>query len=296
MHSNFAGLTEMLCRLGFQCRTTQGKPLSHQLRYARLLVLPPLTGRYDARRECWRCDPGTLFSREHVQAIVDFLQAGGSLLAFAYRFGDSFTQTNLGDVFAPLGCRLNDDAVFDASAVRQMHPLEIFFDTQPEPLPLNWPRSGAMSVRWRPSATLTFQSGANIWPLVHSPGGRCLSFNRTLRRISFESLPLAVAGRRGRGRFALFGGPHLFESNALGLLRHGDNSKFLLNLVGWLISDDKGVEPPVDAAVAQVAPPPQPALTHVEHYGNGERTIASVERVLRKTGILKALNRVQWMP
>jgi 7-carboxy-7-deazaguanine synthase len=27
MHTNFAGLTEMLCRLGFQCRTTGGEPL-----------------------------------------------------------------------------------------------------------------------------------------------------------------------------------------------------------------------------------------------------------------------------
>ena len=27
MHSNFAGLTEILCRLGFLCRSTAGKPL-----------------------------------------------------------------------------------------------------------------------------------------------------------------------------------------------------------------------------------------------------------------------------
>ena len=296
LHTNFAGLTEMLCRLGFQCRTTEGETLLHQLPRARLLVLPSPTGRYDPRRECWRCDPGALFAHEHVQAILEFPQAGGSLLAFAYRFGDSLTQTNLGDLFAPLGCRLNDDAVFDASAVRNMHPLEIFFDTQPEPLPLNWPRSGAMSVRWRPSATFTFQSGTNIWSIVNSPGGRCLSFNRTVRRISFESLPLAIAGRYRRGRFALFGGPHLFETSALGLLRHGDNSKFLLNLIGWLISEDETVEAPELAAISPAISQPQSGLTHVENYGNGERTIVSVERVLRKTGILKALNRARWMP
>ena len=90
MHSNFAGLTEMLCRLGLQCRTTNGIPLSHHLSQTKLLVLPPPTGRYDPRRERWRCEPGTLFAREHVQDILSFLQSGGNLLAFAYRFGDSF--------------------------------------------------------------------------------------------------------------------------------------------------------------------------------------------------------------
>src|ERR1017187_1333213 len=176
-----------------------------------------------------------------------------------------------------------------------MHPLEIFFDTQPEPLPLNWPRSGAMSVRWRPSATFTFQSGNNLWPLVNSPGGRCLNFNRTLRRISFESLPLSVAGRHGRGRFALFGGPHLFETSPLGLLAHGHNAKFLNNVITWLLKDNDAVETPDISPTTSVIPASQPGLTHVDNYGNGERTIVSVERVLCKTGILKALCRAKWM-
>ena len=296
MHTNFARLTETLCRLGFQCRTTEGESLAQHLPKAKLLVLPSPTGRYDVRRERWRCDPGTLFAQQQVQAILNFLEGGGSLLAFAYRFGDSFTQTNLGDVFAPLGCRLNDDAVIDASAVRQVHPLEIYFDTPVESLPLQWSRAGVTSVRWRPAATFTLVPAENIWPLVLSTGGRCLSFNRTLRRISFESLPLAVAGRHGRGRFALFGGPHLFESSPLGLLAHGDNSKFLNNVITWLLNDKEPVEALAILTIPPSIPTSQTGLVHVESYGNGERTIASVERVLRKTGILKALCRAKWMP
>ncbi len=296
MHTNFAGMTEMLCRLGFQCRTTEGEPLAQHLPKAKLLVLPSPTGRYDVRRERWRCDPGTLFAQQQVQAILNFLESGGCLLAFAYRFGDSFTQTNLGDVFAPLGCRLNDDAVIDASAVRQVHPLEIYFDTPTESLPLSWSRAGVTAVRWRPAATFTLVPADNIWPLVLSTGGRCLSFNRTLRCISFESLPLAVAGRHGRGRFALFGGPHLFESSPLGLLAHGDNTKFLNNVIGWLLKENEAVEAPENSNTTPAIPESQPGLAHVESYGIGERTIASVERVLRKTGILKALCRAKWMP
>jgi len=297
MHTNFAGLTEMLCRLGFRCRTTtNGESLAQHLPKAKLLVLPSPTGRYDVRRERWRCDPSTLFAQQHVQATLNFLESGGSLLAFAYRFGDSFTQTNLGDIFAALGCRLNDDAVIDASAVRQVHPLEIYFDTPLESLPLQWSRAGVAAVRWRPAATFTLVPADNIWPLVLSTGGRCLSFNRTLRRISFESLPLAVAGRHGRGRFALFGGPHLFETSPLGLLAHGDNARFLKNVIAWLRRDNEARELPAGETIPVLIPGSQSGLTHVESYGNGERTISSVERVLRKTGILKALCRARWMP
>ena len=44
MHSNFAGLTEVLCRLGFQCRSTNGHPLAQHLTRARLLIIPSPTG------------------------------------------------------------------------------------------------------------------------------------------------------------------------------------------------------------------------------------------------------------
>ena len=296
LHTNFAGLTEILCRLGFQCRTTHGERLSDLLPQSRLLVLPPPTGRYDSQREQWRCELSSFFTTREVQDVFQFLENGGSLLAFAYRFGDLFTQTNLSDLFTPLGCRLNNDAVIDASAVRQMHPLEIYFDTPADSLPLGWSRTGVATVRWRPSATFTVLSNATVWPLALSPGGCCLSFNRGVRRISFESLPLAVAGRLGRGRFALFGGPHLFETGPLGLLAHGDNTKFLHNVIGWLLSENDNVEITPNSSATTVANQVQPGLTRVENYGNGERTIASVERVLRKTGVLKALSRAKWQP
>ena len=296
MHTNFAGLTEMLCRLGFQCRTTAGQPLPHQLPRTRLLVVPPPTGRYDARREQWRRESSTRFTDQDVLAVADFIQNGGRLLAFAYRFGDSFTQTNLGDVFVALGCRLNDDAVIDARAVRQTTPLEFFFDTLPESLPMSASRIGVTNVRWRPSATFDLLPGATAWPLALSPGGSCLSFNRTLRHICFESLPLAVAGRRGQGRFALFGGPHVFETSSLGLFAHGDNARFLKNVIGWLLDDS-------DCGDLTGTPTGVPdhsetcsEFSRVESRGDGMRTITSVERVLRKTGVLKALNRSRWMP
>jgi hypothetical protein len=165
------------------------------------------------------------------------------LLAFAYRFGDSFTQTNLGDLCLALGCRLNDDAVIDVRALRQTDPLHLHFDTPCESLPRSWSHPGVRNVRWRPGATFTILPGTTAWPLALSTGGSCLSFNRTLRRIRFDSLPIAVVGHHGAGRFALFGGPHLFESSPLGLLAEADNRHFLQNVLAWLQADGVVIEP-----------------------------------------------------
>ena len=294
MHTNFAGVTEALCRLGFQCRTTNGKPLARELSRTRLLVLPTPTGRYNARKERWEAIPSLWFTESEIGAILSFLQSGGRLLAFAYRFGDSFTQANLRDLFGPLGCHLSDDAVIDAVSLRQTHPLQIHFDTTNESLPLNWSRAGVTTVLWRPSATFTILPGATAWPLALSTGGRCLSFNRTLRQISFESLPIAVVGTTGKGRFALFGGPHVFESSPLGLLANQDNARFLENTLHWLLSDNQNE--PVDCPQPPQLDHEGGRLTRVECQGEGERTIASVERLLRKTGVLKALGRAKWMP
>ena len=37
-------------------------------------------------------------------------------------------------------------------------------------------------------------------------------------------------------------------------------------------------------------------LSQVASEGEGERTIASVEKILRQTGVLKALNQAKWLP
>ena len=61
--------------------------------------------------------------------ILRFLDNGGRLLAFAYRFGDAFTRANVDALCEPLGCRLNPDAVIDLTRLRDLHPLQLHFDT-----------------------------------------------------------------------------------------------------------------------------------------------------------------------
>ncbi len=170
LDTNFAGLTEQLCRLGFRCQATDRKPLSDYLPGTRLLVIPPPTGRYNARKEQWRPLATSLFSAGEVRDVLAFLQEGGRVLAFGYRFGDSFTQTNLGELLVPLGCLLNNDAVIDLQELRTVPPLQLHFDTHRDALPVTL-------VRWRPVATFTILPRSTVWPLAPSAGGNCISFN-----------------------------------------------------------------------------------------------------------------------
>jgi hypothetical protein len=298
MHTNYAGVMELLCRLGCTCAQTGRKPSAAQLSDARLLVIPPPTGCYNAAKERWMPNPESLFTGESVRDILRFMQDGGRLLAFAYRFGDWFTQSNLRELLSPLGCLLNDDAVVDLQVLRNTNPLQGFFDTQRSLLPLAWSADGVSTVRWRTMATFTILPGAQARPLALSAGGSCISFNRTFKKISFASLPIAVAGVWGCGRFALFGGPHAFETGRFGLLTSQDNARFLKNVLRWLLDD------------SPACLNPEPTAHHSDgtfFFNNGldvirsgdtngsQQTIAYVERMMRRTGMLKALGRANWM-
>ena len=302
-HTNLAGLAEMLLKLGLDCRSVRPWLLSEQLHRARLLVLPPPTGYYDPTQEHWERLATSLLTASEIRDILRFLDEGGRLLAFAYRFGDAFTQTNLDTLFAPLGCQLNPDAVIDLTLLRDVHPLRFHFETPREVLPLIWSHDGVSTVRWRSLATFALHPGAPVQPLALSPGGCCISFDCVHRRISFLSLPIAVAGRYGQGRFVLFGGPHAFETGPLGLLHTAHNRRFLANVLAWLLADGF-----VESPAVSCEPPPAVTawigllteryrdLCQVEDTGKGAGTVAFVERLLQETGVLKALARPSWMP
>jgi hypothetical protein len=299
MHSNCAGLMEMICRLGCRCATSREPLSATSLSEARLLVIPPPTGCYNAAKERWQPQPECLFSAETVRDILRFVRDGGRLLVFAYRFGDSFTQSNLRELISPLGCLLNDDAVIDLQVLRNINPLEAFFDTPRTLLPLPWSVDGVSTVRWRTMATFTVLPGAQARPLVLSAGGACISFNRTFRKISFASLPIAVAGLHGQGRFALFGGPHAFETGAFGLLASHDNARFLRNVLRWLLDDGAP-----NLVASQTAHHSDGTfffnhgidVIRAEDTNGNQHTVSYVEQMLRRTGVLKALRRAKWMP
>jgi len=104
------------------CVVRRSQTFADLLPNASMLVIPPATGAYNSRKECWRAQSSSLFTVREMAAIINLVPAGGRLLAFSYRFGDSFTQTNLRDLLSPLGCLLNHDAVIDLTRLRITQP------------------------------------------------------------------------------------------------------------------------------------------------------------------------------
>ncbi len=297
-----SGIAQVLTALGVTIKPTEHRPLAELLPGTTLLVIPPPTGSYDTKHERWRRHPSGLFRPDEIAAILRFLQTGGRLLLFAYRFGDSFTQTNLCNLVGPLGCILNDDAVIDIDRIRKEHALQSQFVTPREAVAAPWASRQVQTVAWRSMATFTILPGAKVQPLVLSPGGRCITFNRTFRQISFQSLPIAVAGTYGVGRFVLFGGPHAFETGIFGLLSAGDNASFLQNILRSLVAQtaaglgDATHHRPIDEDHTLAITERWQEFCRVEGQGSGEHLVAFVERMLRQSGILKALGRARWLP
>jgi hypothetical protein len=302
-HTIFSGIADLLSKLGTTCRTTQQRPIAQTLPGASIFIIPTATGTYDARRERWKKHSSALFTPEDISHILRFLQNGGSLLAFAYRFGDSFTQTNVCNLAGPLGCLLNDDAVIDLDQIQTQDPLRSQFSTTSEAFMTPWATHQVQTVLWRSMSTFTILPGAAVHPLVCSPGGRCITFNRTFQHVSFQALPIAVAGRYGAGRFVLFGGPHAFETGIFGLLSAADNAAFLGNVLRWLLLK-RFDEPqwPVhtthteDQFIAETINQQWRDFCRVERQGSGEQLVSFVERMLRQSGILRAISRARWAP
>ena len=81
----------------------------------------------------------------------------------------------------------------------------------------------------------------------------------------------------------------------MGLLAQPDNTRFLHNILDWLLQGAVGAGGP---GLSLVTPPTNTGhdWTGVEARGEGARTIAAMERLLRQTGVFKALSRAKWMP
>src|SRR5262245_3343988 len=82
MHSNFAGLTQLLTQMNCTCAQHSAVRLTNALGEVDVLVIPPPTGTYSAAKECWRLLRTSLFSSDEILEVIRFIYRGGRLLAF----------------------------------------------------------------------------------------------------------------------------------------------------------------------------------------------------------------------
>ena len=136
--TTFAGIARLLGQRGFHCSTITEPLTLSNIRGAAAIVISPPTGVFDPETSTWLHSPFTLFSGEEVHSILSYLEAGGRLIVFSYRWGDAFTKSNVGQLCASLGWCQNDDAVIDLALVEAMHPLLTTFKTEASDFKQPW--------------------------------------------------------------------------------------------------------------------------------------------------------------
>ena len=236
MSSTFSGLAKLFQELGFSCMDHRDRLVSAYLTEVQMLVIPSPTGHFNDSTQQWERDESSLFTPPEIGDILSFLESGGGLVAFTYRFGDSFTKTNLRELTAALGCILNDDVIVDLELLRNTRPFHTSFQTPADCIVQDWARNGVSSVVWRPVSSFTMIVRSPAQPVVLSPKN-CVSVSLDGHRISHESVPICVAGKYGKGAYMLFGGPQAFESSVKGFLDLPGNIKFMSNTLNWLIKN-----------------------------------------------------------
>jgi hypothetical protein len=95
----------------------------------------------------------------------------------------------------------------------------------------------------------------------------------------------------------------VFEIGTFGLLGSADNANFLRHILRWLEGSDplgENLGVPTSPRHPEWHPPllarSSRELAQIECKGRGAGTVLYVERLLRRTGMLKALARASWMP
>ena len=171
--TNFSGIAAAFIERGVDCRPCFGERLVDCLRGARVLVMPPPTGTYDPNEERWMAARQSLLTPAEVAAVVQFLDDGGGLLAFGYRFGDSFTASNLNLLFGALGCRINAHRRGRHPRSRTLCPV---WRTQPIKLsPTLRSGSGNIPTRARTNCSSRASPGAEVSPPTTGAYGRLTS-------------------------------------------------------------------------------------------------------------------------
>ena len=297
LDGSFSGFASILNEHGFSC---VGDDISSSsLKNCNLLVIPPPVGQLNPQTGQWESLETSLFTEHQIDAVLQFVHAGGSLIAFSYRFGDAFSKTNLGALFSPLGCSLNEIAVSKVDCFPcDSHLLTKPFETGPECVPLL--ATEREVVKWRAMTTLNLRPDASCDVLAFTPP-RSVGFNRETHRLFYNSQPLCVGGQYGAGNFTIFGGPHVFETGVYGLLNSIGNQRFARAIIRRLLGNnfkrsDQNLINPLLGPISSNEFSEMWSLLSVDQSAKekGELLVSLADKIFKETGAFHPLGRSVW--
>lgn len=73
-----------------------------------IIIIPHPAGFLNKKSQ-WELDPNSLFQKEEIEIIKQFVKNGGNLILLGHRNGDEFTKTNFNDLADEFGFEFNSD-------------------------------------------------------------------------------------------------------------------------------------------------------------------------------------------
>ena len=180
------------------------------------------------------CPKDCYYTKAEIDHLVQFIRSGGSLLVLAYYWWKSDHDTNIGELTAPFGIKLNDDRLSDPLNYSGNEYVPLCACTVPgmtdKPVAVPW--------------CCSLELGAGAEPVLMSGGGaRSEAVRLEERRIvrKYEatatgSFPTAARARVGGGKVAVVGSWEVFLDKFVEG-REGGNAELLKGVLSWLTTD-----------------------------------------------------------
>jgi len=201
---NYRGLKGLLEEEGFQCIRLVEFPITEdKLEKFDIFVIP--------------CPDQSKFSPAEVDAIVDFVARGGSLLVMSHAGGDPGLRTNLNTITEKFGVSFQNNQVVDErqNFVHSNMPKITRFADHPITQGIN---------------ELCYPAGCGLKVI----GGNAIGVAFASKTAEPPEATIIAAAEFGRGKVVALGSYEIFRDRTAGGLNTAQNALLALNIFNWL--------------------------------------------------------------
>ena len=216
INTNYSMLCDSLRSEGFEVEAYNDYPITEKALRCDVFVLA--------------CPDGSKLAKTEIDAIINFVERGGGLLAISNAGGDRGLRTNLSEVLNKMGIDILSDQVKDDSNNEFNMPTHpVIKDMKEHPIT-------------RGVSEIVIVAGCSVRGSINMKG---IAYTSPVA--DPPNAPVVVAGEYKKGRVVAIGSYRLFSNYGAGLnLRN--NKTFALNIFKWLSRQD------TTKASAQAAP------------------------------------------
>ncbi|HUT81797.1 MAG TPA: DUF4350 domain-containing protein [Candidatus Bathyarchaeia archaeon] len=229
INTNYSMLRDSLRSEGFEVELYNDFPISEKTLRCNVFV--------------FACPDGSKLGKTEIDALLGFLERGGSLLVIGNAGGDRGLRTNMNEILNPCGIEMLSDQVKDENNNEFNMPTHpVIKDIKSHPTT-------------RGVSEIVIVAGGTVRGSANMKG---IAYTSPVAEP--PNVPVVVAGEYKSGRIVAVGSYRLFSNYGAGLnLRN--NRTFALNIFKWLAHTDTSAESAPSGISSQTSLPPMQKVT-----------------------------------